>query len=409
MTVNNAAPVLTISSTATSICSGTSVTFTATVTSTVGTPTYQWKLNGSNVGSNSSTYSSSTLANNDIITCVYNDNSPCIPASGVASNSIQMVVTPSVTPTISISASATNICTGTSITFTATSNMATVTYQWKKNGINVGTNSNTYTDNSLNNSDNISCMLTATGACLTSATATSNNISITVFPDPAVILDQTPMVCVGTALDAGDFASYLWSTGSTGRIINITSAGTYSVQVTDNNGCKASGATLITNILPNPSSFLPAEATISCETQSVSASSSQIFSSYLWSTGSILPQINITAAGTYWLEVTNSDGCKAKEYITIKPGNCLVIIPNTFTPNNDNTNDLWLIKGLQRFPACTIEVFDRYGQRVFESVGYSSPWNGTYKGQSIPFGTYYYILDLHDGSNPMKGYVTIIK
>lgn len=409
MTVNNAPPSLTINSTATNICSGTLVTFSASVTSTVGTPTYLWKLNGSNVGSNSASYISGTLANGDIITCVYTDNSSCIPASGVASNTIQMQVTPSVTPTISIATSINNICIGTSLTFTATSNIATVTYQWKKNGINVGTNSNTYTDNLLSNSDNISCVLTASGACLTSTTATSNNIPITVFPNPVIALDHTPILCSRTNLDAGPFSSYLWSTGSTARTISITSPGTYSVQVTDNNGCIGNDMATITDVLPTPFAFLQSEATINCETQSAAVSSSHMFSSYLWSTGATTSQINISTEGNYWLEVTNSDGCKEKEFIVIKPGNCQIIIPNTFTPNNDITNNLWLIKGLQRHPNCTLEVFNRYGQLLFQSVGYSTPWDGTYKGKSVSVGTYYYLLDLHDGTGIIKGYVTVIK
>jgi gliding motility-associated-like protein len=403
-------PTVSISASAISICSGTSVTFTATPLNGTGTPSYQWKLNGANVGTNSSTYSSATLANGNTITCVYSDNSLCIPAGGVTSSGITMAVSSSVTPTISVSATATGICIGTSVTFTATTNVTSPSYQWKKNGINVGSNSDTYTDNALGNSDNISCTLTASGPCYTATTAVSAPIIITLFANPVVSIDHTPVLCSGTNLDAGSFSSYLWNNGSTNRTISITTAGTYSVQVTDNNGCKGSDMTTVTDILPVPSSFLASQATLSCETLVLTLSSSQIFSSYLWSTGETSPTINVLDDGSYWLEATNSFNCKAREYITVKPSNCPVIIPNTFTPNNDLKNDLWIIKGLERRPNCRLEVFNRYGQIVFKTIGYNTPWNGTFNGKSLPFGTYYYILDLNDGSSRfIKGYVTVIK
>jgi gliding motility-associated-like protein len=402
-------PTISINASAVSICAGTLVNFTATISNSSGIASYQWKVNGGNVGSNSPVYSSVSLANGDIVTCNYSDNSVCMTASGINSNSIPIQVSSPVTPAITISASATNICSNTSVTFSAASSIATASYQWKKNGVNVGTNSSTYTDNSLSSGDNISCVLTATGGCLVSSTAVSNIIRINIFPDPVVTLDPTPVVCTGTNLDAGTFSSYLWNDGSTSRTITVTNPGTYSVQVTDNNGCKANGSTAITNVLPIPSSFLASETVLNCETQSATLSSLQIFPSYLWSTGETSSQVNVFNHGTYWLEATNSYGCKAKEYITVKPGVCPIIIPNTFTPNNDSKNDLWIIKGLERHSNCTIEVFNRYGQIVFHSTGYSTPWNGTFNNKSLSVGTYYYILDLKNGTPPLKGFVTIIK
>src|SRR5207249_9291059 len=76
------------------ICAGTSVTFTATPTNGGSTPAYQWKLNGNNVGTNSTTYTNTTLANNDVVTCVLTSNANCATGSPATSNAITMTVNP---------------------------------------------------------------------------------------------------------------------------------------------------------------------------------------------------------------------------------------------------------------------------------------------------------------------------
>lgn len=73
-------------------------------------------------------------------------------------------------------------------------------------------------------------------------------------------------------------------------------------------------------------------------------------------------------------------------------------IPNAFSPNGDGLNDTWSIKGLQNDPQCEVLVFNRSGTIVFQSdIGYTRSWDGRYKGQDLPVGTYYYLLRLSDG------------
>ena len=68
-------------------------------------------------------------------------------------------------------------------------------------------------------------------------------------------------------------------------------------------------------------------------------------------------------------------------------------IPNTFTPNNDGVNDTWQISGIEAFPKAEISVFDRYGHNVYQSVGYSSPFDGRKNGRPLAAGAYYYVID----------------
>ena len=86
-----------------------------------------------------------------------------------------------------------------------------------------------------------------------------------------------------------------------------------------------------------------------------------------------------------------------------------ITIPNTFSPNNDGINDYWNIDALVTYPESSILVFNRYGQQVFQSTGYSKPWNGTYNGAPLPQGTYYYIIDLKNNTPKLAGWVLIVR
>lgn len=84
-------------------------------------------------------------------------------------------------------------------------------------------------------------------------------------------------------------------------------------------------------------------------------------------------------------------------------------IPNIFSPNHDGINDTWNIKHLSDFPNSTLSVFNRYGQKVFNSVGYPNPWDGNYQGTPLPLATYYYIIDLKNGYKILSGSITLIR
>jgi gliding motility-associated-like protein len=87
----------------------------------------------------------------------------------------------------------------------------------------------------------------------------------------------------------------------------------------------------------------------------------------------------------------------------------LPVIPNTFTPNGDGVNDTWNIANLPFYPNCLLSVYNRYGAMLFQSKGYGKAWDGTYKGASLPVATYYYIIDLGDGSAKLNGSILIIR
>ncbi|HNS11050.1 MAG TPA: hypothetical protein PKM97_00445 [Bacteroidia bacterium] len=227
---NTAVVNITITSGTNPSCSGSSLTFTATPTNGGTTPSYQWKVNGTNVGTNSTTYTTSSLTNGQVVTCVMTSNLPGVLGSPATSNNINMTVNPIVAPSVSIAlTSGTNpSCSGAGLTFTATpvNGGLSPSYQWKVNGTNVGTNSNTYTSTSLTNGQTVSCVLTASGNCISPLTANSNSISVTINPvvNPSVSISQTggtnPLCDGATAtftatVSNGSGTDYTWKVDGT--------------------------------------------------------------------------------------------------------------------------------------------------------------------------------------------------
>ncbi|MHB8207071.1 gliding motility-associated C-terminal domain-containing protein [Mucilaginibacter sp.] len=82
---------------------------------------------------------------------------------------------------------------------------------------------------------------------------------------------------------------------------------------------------------------------------------------------------------------------------------------NAFTPNGYGINDYWQIAGIENYPDVLVQVFNRYGQKLFESKGYSIPFDGTYKGQKLASGVYYYIINLNTKCNLLSGSLTILR
>ena len=86
-------------------------------------------------------------------------------------------------------------------------------------------------------------------------------------------------------------------------------------------------------------------------------------------------------------------------------------IANTFTPNNDNVNDTWLIDEVLSYPQVEIEIYDRWGKLIWKSArGYPVPWDGRNTGgKEMPMDSYFYVIQLNDGSDPINGTITIVR
>lgn len=125
--------------------------------------------------------------------------------------------------------------------------------------------------------------------------------------------------------------------------------------------------------------------------------------SYTWIDGITYTSSNNTAT---WL-TTNAAGCDNLVTLNLIINNSCLFMPNLFTPNGDGIHDIWLIDGLDLYPDVLVQVFNRWGQLLFESKGYSDPWDGTYNGNALPIGAYYYMINLNNNTEPLNGTITI--
>ena len=237
--------VIAISSGGNPTCTAQSVTFTATPTNGGSTPVYQWKVNGANAGTNATTFTPSTITNNDIITCILTSNATCISPTNATSNAISMTVSGTVTPSVAIALTTGSnpTCIGQSLTFTATpSNGGTTpTYQWQVNGTNVGTGS-VFTSSSLTNGNIVTCIMNSSSSCTSPSSATSSGITIsetsTVVPSVSISTSNTT-ICAGSSVtftavptNGGTTPTYQWKVNGT----NVGTGGaTYSSTILANN------------------------------------------------------------------------------------------------------------------------------------------------------------------------------
>lgn len=194
--------------------------------------------------------------------------------------------------------------------------------------------------------------------------------------------------------------------------------GTYNVSLTikDGVGCYSDTAHQMVRVHAQPvidagRSFVVAEGSVITFT----ANSNSFNYNFTWSPAiglndpNILnPTVTVTQDQVYTLTAVGDFNCSATDDLTVKILRN-VVPPNAFSPNGDGINDTWTIKNLLDYTNATISVFDRYGKRVFYSVGYNTPWDGTVGGKPLPIGTYYYLIELRNGFSPIKGSVTIVR
>ena len=121
-------------------------------------------------------------------------------------------------------------------------------------------------------------------------------------------------------------------------------------------------------------------------------------------------------ADTFLLEVQERsiDGClgpvRSGQVFVCEDYNTGLIIHRAFSPNGDLVNDVWNIGNSDLYPKMEITIYNRWGQSVWKSgVGYPIPWDGKSNGEELPIDSYHYIIDLHNGTKPIIGDITIVR
>jgi gliding motility-associated-like protein len=210
-------------------------------------------------------------------------------------------------------------------------------------------------------------------------------------------------ICSGESitLNGAGATNYSWSNGVSNNIpFSPTVTTNYEVIGTDVNGCSGMDSVLIT--VNNPPTIAFNSILPDCEgglsgSINVSVTGSSPFS-YQWSNGSNTQNLLNVSAGNYGVTVTDANGCSSGANFDLQDGegDCL-IVPTGFSPNGDNENDNWNIIGIEQFAKNQVQVFNRWGQTVFESKGTAVNWNGSYNDKLLPIADYYFVVDLGNG------------
>lgn len=220
---------------------------------------------------------------------------------------------------------------------------------------------------------------------------------LTVREKPKPILGADRNICEGQSiiLDPGKFETYLWQDMSNTQQYTVTKPGTYLVTVSNTFNCKATARIIIRNIAKLPTNFLPQDQDL-CS-GNVLKINVPGYKTYSWNNSSSSRNIDIRAAGNYYLTVTSFDNCVGTDTLIIREINCIPIgIPNSFTPNSDGRNDHFN-------PTINIEILDyqlriynRVGQLIFQTNDYATGWDGRFKGQQQSSDNYIYQLSFRN-------------
>lgn len=449
--VTGVTPTVHITASSVDICQGNTVVFNAAVTNGGTSPHYQWLINGSPAAgaTDNPTFTTSALNNADVVSCQYTATTGCA-QSPISSNNQTIQVNPTVTPSLRLDVTplSATVCSGQPVSFAAdpTNGGVSPNYEWRLNGVAVGSNGPTYTVGNPANGDIVTCLMTSHAYCATPAEVSAPPVTLTVGQGGAasVVVSYTPYpACEGATLTfkavatgAGPSPKYQWAVNGTPVGTNSPTYTSGSLKYLDNVTCQVSDGTGGTCIAPASGGasviYYPVPHVNADQKVVISRGQSVVLdlgatgdiSTYAWSpaTGLSDPAIaNPTAQPSttteYTLLVTSSAGCTASGRVTVSVVSTL-LLPGAFTPNGDGRNDVLYIMGASSGAVVKeFAIFNRLGQRIF-SVHNAPPgdrnfgWNGTVNGQPAQAGTYVYeiVLGMADGSQQVyKGTVVLVR
>ncbi len=425
--VINAIPVIANVSSNSPVCAGNSINLNSNTTAGVN---FQWTgPNGYTSNVQNPVITNSTTAMTGTYSLIISDNNTG--CTGLAANTS---VTVNQTPLAPTATSNSPVCAGQALNLQSSSDPGSA-YSWTGPGNYSSADQNPVISNAQPAQSGTYSVTATIGTC-TSQPSTIG-IVVNALPDTPDISSNSPL-CENNALNLNtpnaNGVNFEWtgpnnfSTSLQNPTISdatIAISGIYSLTLTDiNTGCKSLSAS--SNIIVNGLPQSP-ELTINsqlCYGDTLNLATSTNASIYSWTgpNGFISdlqnPGINDVSdnmEGIYILTITDINGCSSKDSLIMEincPDISEIFVPNVFTPNGDNTNDLFMIvpKDLKEMQG---EIYDRWGIKVFSWNSLKDGWNGKNKGgQDVPEGTYYYIINAvsyHDKTIVQKGSLTLFR
>lgn len=377
-----------------SVCSGASATLSVS-----GASNYTWSP-ASSGNANMSTFV--VIPGTTTIYTVTGSNSTCS-----SSTTATVYILPP--PSIVLSIPAQTVCTGSSVTLTAS---GATTYSWT----NSGSSSASFTINPL-----VTSIYTVNGFSNEGCMSIPVSGTVTVLPVPDLAITGNTAICQGetTTLIAGGANTYTWSTGSSSTFLTVSPSATTAYTL---NGTSANGCTSTNTVLVSVGYFINAgviiDKTDSCSGNILfKCTTSSLSNTWNFSNGeSVINSCDFSHqfsdAGNYTLVyITNPNAsCADTLTITFSLSGTLAgteEIPNVFTPNNDGVNDVFDFSDIAGCKIVSFDIFDRWGLLILSSA-HQRFWDGrTTSGEPVSDGTYFYILKTSDGS--LKGTVTVFR
>lgn len=251
-------------------------------------------------------------------------------------------------------------------------------------------------------------------------------VNAVVYENPVADFDFEN-VCLDASFEPSDASignviSQVWYFGTEGTSassapsFNFANAGDFDVKltVTSNDGCKDSILKLV-SIYALPAITMIGDTTIS------KGNSIELWAmggyDYIWTPSEDLNKNNKARViatplveTNYQVSVQNENGCLNDSSVTISVNEDFYFeIANLITPDGNGLNDVWMVKNIETYNNCTVQVFDEFGRRVYESSNYMNNWDGMLNGKELPEATYYYVIDCNNGERLYKGAVTILR
>jgi gliding motility-associated-like protein len=407
-------------------CPGTPVQFQAIPDGGTANPVYQWQVNGKNVGTNSIVYNDNTPVTGDSVRCIMSFQGVC---TGPAIDTSFTIVIQSATKfpnpaSIQITADSDTVCLNGKATFYAhtLNSGATAIFQWMVDGVAAGNSDSVYVTSSLVNGDLVQCIITVISGCSISVPDSSNMIQVTVnaFYPSVTISGSAAAVCSGDSVlftaipeNGGPSPSYQWQINGADAGSGRDIFGVNSLQNGDSVDCVMTGTIAcsvpaVSNAIgitvnPLPTLFAGDDTVITPnQTLRQQPVTSARVVSYLWTPAIYLDNPTIAdpvftpgVTTTYQLTVTSDNGCTASGKIKIIVYRPLKM-PNAFTPNGDGIDDLFRIPPQVALNINSFSVFNRWGQKIFYTTNSSVGWDGYFKGEPQPEGTYIWMIQYTD-------------
>lgn len=382
-------------------CPGTLITFTSQITNAGPSPSYQWTVNGIPAGTNSASFSSTSLQDGDkVMLKVKTQN--CNVNDTAFSNIISIRTGNNLTPAVSISASDTSICAGSPVTFTASTSPvnATIIYQWKVNNQNAGTNSPVFTTSDLIQGDSIHLQIIVNAACISTQPVNSNGFKIrvkeVVTPSVSITASQT-IACSGSVieytaapLNEGENPHYQWkvngmNSGQNSPVFSSALNNNDIVSLVMNSNASCAGITEVVSNSITQQVSMPVQPSV------------------------LLTASDMTCPGTaitFTASVTN--GGAAPVFQWLQNGNRLNITGSTFTSSAFSEGDVIQVSVTGNAPCLTASaasstpVIVHYASAVTPTVSISGPAGPVCVGSPLSFTA----TAKDAGSNPVyKWYV----